>query len=334
MTLPDSMAYIQIEQTGGPHHLRQARGPLPRFAEEDVLIRVAAAGVNRPDVLQRQGLYPPPQGASSVLGLEVSGEVVALGKGVGRWKTGDRVCALVNGGGYAEYVRARADQCLPVPEGLDLQEAAALPETAFTVWHNLWQRAGLKSGETLLVHGGASGIGTMAIQMAKALGVQVIVTAGGPEKCRACEQLGADLAIDYHQQDFVNAVKHHTEGHGADVILDMVGGGYIQRNFSAAAKEGRIVNIAYLSGSRVEVDFLPVMLKRLTLTGSTLRAQSDLVKAGVARDLESLIWPLIAQGAICPLIHHRFPMERVGEAHELMESNQLIGKIILTSPQA
>jgi len=334
MTLPESMAYIQMEQTGGPHQLRQVRGPVPRAAEGEVLIRVAAAGVNRPDVLQRQGLYPPPQGASSVLGLEVAGEVVALGKGVAHWQPGDKVCALVNGGGYAEYVRARADQCLPVPEGLALEEAAALPETAFTVWHNLWQRAGLKAGETLLIHGGASGIGTMAIQMAKAFGVEVIVTAGGPEKCRACEQLGADLAIDYHEQDFVKVVKTHTEGRGANVILDMVGGGYIQRNLSAAAKEGRIVNIAYLAGSRAEVDFLPVMVKRLTLTGSTLRAQSDAVKAGIARDLEARIWPLIDQGDIRPLVHHRFPMDRVGEAHELMESNQLIGKIILTYPKA
>lgn len=329
MTLPERMEQIQYPQAGGPEQLRLNEGPRPEPGAGEVLIRVAAAGVNRPDVLQRQGLYPAPEGASPVLGLEVAGEIVAMAPGVSRWQLGDRVCALVNGGGYAQYALAPEQQCLPVPANLDEQDAAALPEAAFTVWHNLWQRAGLQTGETLLVHGGASGIGTMAIQMAKALGVNVIVTAGGPEKCQACTQLGADAAIDYREQDFVAQVKRLTEGRGADVILDMVGGDYIQRNMSAAAKEGRIVNIAYLNGSKVTVDFVPMMLKRLTLTGSTLRAQSGEVKAGIARELEQRIWPLIALGRIRPPVNHRFTLAQAADAHRLMESNRLIGKILL-----
>ncbi|ROQ20547.1 NADPH2:quinone reductase [Marinimicrobium koreense] len=323
------MRYVHYDAPGKPSVLTLAEGPAPEPRPDEVLIQVAAAGVNRPDVLQRQGLYPPPDDASPVLGLEVSGTVVAVGEGVQRWQLGDRVCALVNGGGYAEYAVAPADQCLPVPDGVALEDAAALPETLFTVWHNLWQRAGIQPGETLLVHGGASGIGTTAIQLAKALDQRVIVTAGSPEKCEACLALGADRAINYREEDFVTEVKAFTDGQGADVILDMVGGDYVQRNIKAAAKEGRIVNIAFLNGSKVEVDLMPLMLKRLTLTGSTLRAQSAEVKAGIARELEQRVWPLIALGRVRPLINHRFAISDTQKAHELMESNTLIGKAII-----
>lgn len=329
MNLPESMEQIEYAHIGDSHELHLTEGFRPNPGAGEVLIRVTAAGINRPDILQRRGLYPPPKDASPLLGLEVAGEVVALGPQVNRWQLGDRVCALVNGGGYAQYARAPEQQCLPIPQGLDEQDAAALPETAFTVWHNLWQRAGLQSGETVLLHGGAGGIGTTAIQMAKALGVKVIATAGGAEKCHACEALGADAVINYREEDFVTAVAQLTAGQGVDVILDMVGGDYIQRNMSAAAKEARIVNIAYLKGSEVSVDFMPVMRKRLTLTGSTLRAQSADVKASIARDLEARIWPQIAAGKIKPLVNHRFPLADVAEAHQLMESNRLIGKMIL-----
>ncbi|WP_027328926.1 NAD(P)H-quinone oxidoreductase [Marinimicrobium agarilyticum] len=321
--------YIDLPEPGEADRMRLAHGKRPRPSADEVLVEVAAAGVNRPDVLQRKGLYPPPENASPVLGLEVSGRVVACGESVTRWRPGDEVCALVNGGGYADHVLAPAAQCLPVPEGISLEEAASLPETLFTVWHNLWQRAQLQPGETLLVHGGASGIGTAAIQLAKALDHTVIVTAGSREKCDACRALGADRAICYRDEDFETEVKAFTDGLGADVILDMVGGDYIQRNFKAAAPEGRIVNIAYLKGSKAEVDFLPLMLKRLTLTGSTLRAQSAEVKAGIARELEQRVWPLIALGRIKPQVNHRFALAEVARAHELMESNRLIGKIIL-----
>lgn len=327
--LPERIKQVEYLKPGEPEQLSLGEGPMLTPSAGEVLIRVRAAGVNRPDVLQRQGLYPPPEDANPRLGLEVSGEVVALGEGAERWEVGDAVCALVNGGGYAEYALAGASHCLPVPEGLALADAAALPETTFTVWHNLWQRGRLQRGETLLVHGGASGIGTTAIQMAKALGVRVLVTAGGEQKCRACEALGADAAFDYQTQDFVKEVKCLTDGQGADVILDMVGGDYIQRNFSAAAREGRIVNIAFLKGGEATVNFLPLMLKRLTLTGSTLRAQSDAVKVQVARELEQTIWPLIASGAIRPLISERCALADVAQAHRLMESNRLIGKILL-----
>jgi len=330
MSSSTSMRYLDYEPGGEADSLHWQTLPRPEPGPGQVLLKVAASGVNRPDVLQRRGLYPPPEGASSILGLEVSGEVAALGPEVSRWQTGDRVCALVNGGGYADYVLAEADQCLPLPQGLDLIQAAALPEALFTVWHNLWQRAGLQAGEWLLVHGGASGIGTTAIQVAKALGVRVLVTAGGSDKCRACEALGAEAAIDYREQDFVAEVKRLTGGQGAQVILDMVGGDYIQRNFSAAAKEGRIVNIAFLKGSKADVDFMPLMLKRLTLTGSTLRAQSNTTKAAIARELEERIWPLLALGRIKPQVNHQYPLEQAAEAHRLMESNRLIGKIVLT----
>ncbi|ACE83248.1 NAD(P)H-quinone oxidoreductase [Cellvibrio japonicus] len=321
------MKYIDYAP-GGPEFLRIAEGQVPDVGAGEVLVHVAAAGVNRPDILQRQGLYPAPAAASPVLGLEVAGDVIALGQGVKRWRLGDRVCALVNGGGYATHVAVPEAQCLPVPQGLDWVQAAALPETLFTVWHNLIQRAHLQAGERLLVHGGASGIGTMAIQLAKALGADVFATAGSVEKCAACAQLGAQ-AINYRIQDFVGEVKALTAGQGVDVILDMVGGDYVQRNFSAAAKDGRIVNIAFLQGSRVTLDLMPFMLKRLTFTGSTLRAQSAAAKAQIARELEAQVWPLLAAGKIRPMIDSVYPLARVADAHRRMEANQHIGKLVL-----
>ena len=321
------MTYV-AHQPGAAGLMQLAQAPVPEVADGQVLIRVAAAGINRPDVLQRQGLYPPPADASPVLGLEVAGEIIAKGAGVERWQLGDQVCALVNGGGYATHALAPADQCLPIPAGLSLVQAAALPETLFTLWHNLIQRAGLQTGERLLVHGGASGIGTMAIQLASALGARVWVTAGSAAKCAACEQLGAQ-AINYREQDFVAEIKAHTAGQGVDVILDMVGGDYVQRNFAAAAKDGRIVNIAFLQGSRVQLDLMPLMLKRLTLTGSTLRAQSPAAKTQIAQELEQQLWPLIAAGKIRPVIDSVYSLAQVAEAHQRMESNQHIGKLVM-----
>lgn len=321
------MKYIDY-QPGGPELLRLAEGPVPVPAAGEVLIRVAAAGINRPDVLQRQGHYPAPADASPILGLEVAGEVAALGAGVERWRLGDRVCALVNGGGYAGYVAVAASQCLPVPGAFSWVQAAALPETLFTVWHNLVERAGLQAGETLLVHGGAGGIGTMAIQLAKALGARVFATAGSDAKCELCQQLGAE-AINYHRQDFVSDVKTRTQGRGVNVILDMVGGDYVQRNIAAAARDGRIVNIAFLRGSRVEVDLMPLMLKRLTFTGSTLRAQSPQAKAAMAQALEAQVWPLLVAGQIRPLIDRVYAFHQVADAHRTMEANQVMGKLVL-----
>lgn len=300
--------------------------PVPKANE--VLIRVHAAGINRPDVLQRQGLYPPPADASPILGLEVAGEVVVCGDQVARWQVGDKVCALVNGGGYAEYALAPEAQCLPIPESFSFVEAATLPETFFTVWHNLFQRAQLMAGETLLIHGGTSGIGVCAIQLAVAFGVNVIATASSAEKCAAITALGA-VAINYRTQDFVAVVKQLTAGQGANVILDMVGGDYIQRNFSAAAKEGRIVSIAFLNGSKVNIDLMSIMLKRLTLTGSTLRAQSAVAKAKIAQELEFRVWPFFAAKKIKPVIDSVFSFAQVVDAHRRMESNQHIGKIVL-----
>ena len=309
------------------HQLQRQTIDCPRAGVGEVLIKVEAAGVNRPDVMQRQGLYPAPQGASPLPGLEVTGTVVECGAHVSRWQKGDRVCALVNGGGYAEYCVAPAGQVLPIPSGFSAVQAAALPETFFTVWHNVFQRGALQAGETLLVHGGTSGIGTTAIMLAKAFGARVMCTAGSDEKCHAALQLGADVAINYRTDDFVARVK--AEG-AADVILDMVGGDYIARNIKAAAPDGRIVNIAFLSGSKVELDFTPVMLKRLTLTGSTLRARSDETKAALAQALENQVWPLLSNGQITPLIAAQLPLAEASAAHELMESSQHIGKIVLT----
>ncbi|WOX07264.1 NAD(P)H-quinone oxidoreductase [Microbulbifer pacificus] len=323
------MRYIDLPEYGGPEKMQLAEGDAPVAGTGEVLIRVAAAGVNRPDVVQRAGFYPPPPGASPVLGLEVAGEIVAVGEGVSRWQVGDRVCALTNGGGYAEFALAPAGQCLPIPQGLNAVEAAALPETFFTVWSNLVHRARLKQGEVLLVHGGSSGIGTAAIQIAANLGVRVFATAGSAEKCAACETLGAERAINYREQDFVAEVLAATNGKGADVILDMVGGDYVDRNIQCAARDGRIVNIAFLAGAKVEVNMLPVMLKRLTLTGSTLRPQPAEVKAAIAQDLEAQVWPLIVAGKIRPQIAATFPLAEVAAAHRLMESSSHIGKIVL-----
>jgi putative PIG3 family NAD(P)H quinone oxidoreductase len=322
------MRYVAMQAAGGAELLHLDQADIPQPKPDEVLIRVAAAGINRPDILQRQGLYPPHADASPILGLEVAGKIVAAGENVSDWKPGDKVCALVNGGGYAEYAVAPAAQCLPIPARFSMIEAAALPETFFTVWSNLWMRAALKTGEVLLVHGGSSGIGTSAIQLAVALGVKVFATAGTAEKCAAISKLGA-VAINYREQDFVEQVKSETNGQGANVILDMVGGDYTQRNFSAAAKDGRIVNIAFLNGSNVQLDLMPLMLKRLTLTGSTLRAQSPVAKAQIAQQLKQHVWPLLDAKTIKPVLDSVFPLAEVAKAHERMESNQHIGKIVL-----
>jgi len=328
-TLPETMTVIEITEPGGPDKLVPGRRPIPRPAPGDVLIKIAAAGVNRPDCLQRQGGYPPPPGASDIPGLEVAGTVVALGEGVERWRVGDEVCALLTGGGYAEYCTAPAPQCLPIPAGLTSHQAAALPETFFTVWSNVFDRARLQPGETLLVHGGTSGIGTTAIQLAKALGSRVFVTVGGAEKIQPCLDLGAERAIDYREEDFVQVVKELTRNRGADVILDMVGGDYVQRDLSALAVEGRLVFIAFLRGAKMELNLAPVMMKRLTVTGSTLRARPVEHKAPIAASLEKTVWPLLASGAIRPVIDRAFPLAEAAAAHALMESNRHIGKLLL-----
>lgn len=327
--LPECMTCVEISQPGGPEVLKLATRPCPQPAKGQVVIKVAAAGINRPDVLQRQGAYPAPPGASDLPGLEVSGTVAALGEGVTGPAVGEAVCALAAGGGYAEYVAVDARHCLPVPTGFDMVQAASLPETFFTVWHNVFERGALKAGESLLVHGGAGGIGTTAIQLAKALGAKVFATAGSPAKAQACRDLGADRAIDYTAEDFVEVVKAETK-RGVDVILDMVGGEYIPRNVKALAADGRLVSIAFLKGSVAEVNFMPVMLKRLTLTGSTLRPQSDDAKARMAASLREKVWPLIEAGAIRPVVHATFPLAQAAEAHRLMEANTHIGKIVLT----
>jgi putative PIG3 family NAD(P)H quinone oxidoreductase len=325
------MKFIDTPRFGGPEVLTLAEGPVPDPQENEVLIEVKAAGINRPDVIQRMGMYPAPKGASPVLGLEVAGVIKAVGYEVTQWQVGDQVCALTNGGGYAEYVAVPEGQVLPIPEGLSLIEAASLPETHFTVWSNVFDRAALKAGEHFLVHGGASGIGTTAIQMAKAMGARVFTTVGDEHKIAACETLGAELVINYRDTDFLAVIKAQTDDKGVDVILDMVGGEYIQKNISLAAAEGRIVNIAYLQGPVAKVNFLPIMLKRLTLTGSTLRPQSDAVKAEIARQLKHKIWPLYSgpKPSMKPVIAQVFPFADVQTAHRLMESNQHIGKIVL-----
>jgi NADPH2:quinone reductase len=323
------MRYIAMRETGDATVLYVDTTEAPRPSAGEVLIDVAYAGVNRPDVFQRLGAYPPPLGASPILGLEVSGTVIEVGSGVSDLAVGDPVCALTNGGAYAEQVVVDAKQCLPVPKGLSLAEAAALPETCFTVWSNVFDRGALQLGETLLVHGGASGIGTTAIQMAKALGATVIATASSEEKCQKCRQLGADLVINYREQDFVPLVKEFTQQRGVDVTLDMVGGDYLNRNIQVAAMDGRIVSIAFLRGPKAEVNFMPVMLKRLTLTGSTLRPQSAQVKAQIAANLRQRVWPQIESGAIQPQLAAVFSLFEAVAAHQLMESNTLIGKIVL-----
>ncbi|MDE2135829.1 MAG: NAD(P)H-quinone oxidoreductase [Gammaproteobacteria bacterium] len=323
------MTAIEIREPGPPQVLRAVRRPLPQPKAGEVLIRVAAAGVNRPDVLQRKGLYPAPPGASDIPGLEVAGVVVAVGEGVTDPALGARVCALLAGGGYAEYATAPAVQCLPAPTQLSLEEAAALPETFFTVWFNVFERARLRSGETLLVHGGASGIGTSAILLGKAFGARLIVTAGTAAKCAACRELGADHAINYHEQDFVEATLRATDGRGADVILDMVGGDYVARNIAAAATNARIAVIAHQGGAKAEIDLRPLMVKRLTISASTLRAQSVESKGRLAAALRQQVWPLFATKRLKPLIHARFPLADAASAHKLMESDAHIGKIVL-----
>ncbi len=326
---PQTMGYISMKEAGGPDVLTSATTDTPTPKPDEVLIKVAYAGVNRPDVVQRQGLYPPPPGASPILGLEVSGEIVAVGESVTAFNVGDCVCALANGGGYAQYAVAPEGQCLSAPKGLPMELAAALPETCFTVWTNVFDRGALQPGETLLIHGGASGIGTSAIQMAKAWDATVFVTVSSEQKRQACLALGADLAINYSEQDFVDVIDAETEGRGVDVILDMVGGDYIQRNMSAAALDGRIVNIAFLRGPQNELNLLPMMLKRLTLTGSTLRPQSPEAKASIAKNLQQHIWPLIEAGTMTPKLAKVFSASDATNAHQLMESHDLIGKVVL-----
>ncbi|MFW6027650.1 MAG: NAD(P)H-quinone oxidoreductase [bacterium] len=325
------MTAIAIREPGGPEVLVPREIPVPSPAHGQVLVRVAAAGVNRPDMVQRLGLYPPPPGAPDTPGLEVAGEVVKTGPGVDGLSVGDKVTALVAGGGYAEYCVVDAPLALPVPTPLSLDEAAALPETFFTVWTNVFERAGLKAGERFLVHGGASGIGTTAIQLAAALGARVFATAGTAEKCAACEKLGAERAVNYREADFVSAVKEATDGEGVDVILDMVGGDYVARNIACLRLEGRLVNIAFLKGAKVELDLLPVMLKRLTLTGSTLRPRPLEDKAQIADALRREVWPLLEAGRIRPVMDSRFPLTGAARAHARMESGKHIGKIVLTA---
>ncbi len=327
MNLPNQRRYISVNPD---HSLSLTSETLPTPGSEEVLIKVAAAGINRPDLMQRYGLYPPPTDASPILGLEVAGEVVAVGEKVTRWKVGDLVCALTNGNGYCDYSLAPAAQCLPIPTGLNMAQAAALPEVMFTVWHNVFERGGLQAGQSLLVHGGSSGIGTAAISMAKAWGSTVFATAGSTEKCAKCLEIGADIAINYREQDFVDVIAAETEKRGVDVILDMVGGDYVQRNINCAAADGRIVFIAFQQGFQTELNFVKVLMKRLTLTASTLRAQSALQKASIARELEKHIWPLLNAGKIQPTIDTILPFEQVGLAHARMESGQHIGKIILS----
>jgi putative PIG3 family NAD(P)H quinone oxidoreductase len=324
------MKVVEIAAPGGPEQLRPAVRPVPRPGTGEVLIHVAAAGVNRPDVVQRQGLYPPPPGASDLPGLEVAGSVAAVGEGVSGFHPGDQVTALLSGGGYAEYAVAAAPLCLPVPEGLSLVEAAALPETCFTVWANVFERGGCKAGDTLLVHGGTSGIGTTAIQLGTALGAKVFATAGSPEKARMCEKLGAVRGIDYRGEDFVEVIKQATDGRGVDVVLDMVAGSYVQRNIEAAAVEGRIVIIAVQGGVKAEIKANMLMVKRLTLTGSTLRPRSVAQKGAIAEAVRGNVWPLLASRRVKPIIHATFPLAEASEAHRLMESSSHVGKIVLT----
>ncbi len=327
-TLPDTMTCVEIKEFGGPEGLVPTQRPMPEPGEGQVLIHVKAAGVNRPDVVQREGNYPPPPGASDIPGLEVAGEIVKLGPGVDAALMGQNVCALVNGGGYANYCLADVPLCLPFPKNLDALAAAALPETYFTVYHNIVERGDLKAGESFLIHGGTGGIGSTAIQMAKSMGAYVFATAGSAEKVQACLDMGADCGINYREQDYVDAIRNSPRK-GVDVVLDVVGGDYLSRDVKAMLPGGRHVSIAFLKGSKVEFNFMPVMLKRLTFTGSTLRSQSDADKARIAAGLREKIWPLLDQGKMKPLIYKTFPLENASAAHELMESSQHIGKIML-----
>jgi putative PIG3 family NAD(P)H quinone oxidoreductase len=323
------MRAVEISRFGAPDVLRVVERPKPAPGADEVLIEVAAAGVNRPDIFQRKGHYPPPPGASDLPGLEVAGTISATGRDAGRWRPGDKVAALVTGGGYAEWAVVPAAQCLPVPPGLSLVEAAALPETFFTVWTNVFDRGRLAAGEYFLVHGGSSGIGTTAIQLACAFGARVATTAGSAEKCAACLRLGASLAVNYRTDDFVAATRAFSAGHGMDLILDMVGGDYTPRNIASLADDGRLVQIALLRGAAAEVDLGVIMRRRLTLTGSTLRPRSIQAKAAIAQALEAHVWPLIERGEVKPVIHAVVPLERASEAHRMMEDGAHIGKIVL-----
>jgi len=329
-SVPETMTAVAITTPGGPEVLKAQSMPTPKPGAGQVLVKVAAAGVNRPDVAQRMGAYPPPPGHSPLPGLEVAGEVAAIGDGVKRWKVGDKLCALVNGGGYAEYAIAEETAALPIPPGLDMIKAGAVPETFFTVWNNVFERGGLKAGEWFLVHGGSSGIGTTAIQLAKAFGARVLVTAGSADKCKACVDLGADRAINYKTEDFVAASKEATGGKGINVILDMVGGDYTDRNIIAAADDGRVVQIATLGGADVKINIGRLMIKRVTLTGSTLRPRTREVKAGFARALEEKVWPLFAQGKLKVVMDSTFPLAQAADAHRRLETSAHVGKIVLT----
>ena len=326
-SLPGSMKVVAATGPGGPEVLQAAERPVPKLESGELLVKVAAVGVNGPDIWQRKGLYPPPAGAPDLLGLEISGEVVARGDKAARWKVGDRICALTNGGGYAQYCAVDARHCLPIPDGVSLRDAGGLPETFFTVWSNIFMGAGLAAGETLLVHGGAGGIGTTAIQLAKAFGAKVIATDSPEERCAICRDLGADRVIDYRGEDFVEIVR--SEG-GANVILDIVGGPNIERNFKAASHDARIVQLAFPQGSKVEINLMPVMLKRLTYTGSTLRTRPPAFKAKIAEELEAKVWPHLASGRIRTVTGRTFPLAEAAKAHALMESSQHTGKILLT----
>jgi putative PIG3 family NAD(P)H quinone oxidoreductase len=324
------MRVVEISQFGGPEVLRIAERPVPIPAAGEVLIKTAAAGVNRPDVIQRYGKYAPPPGASDIPGLEVAGHIQGRGDGVVQWHEGDAVCALLAGGGYAEFCVAPQSQCLRPPGRLSLIESAAIPETFFTVWTNVFERGRLQRGEAILVHGGSSGIGTTAIQLAKAFGAQVFATAGSDEKCAACESLGAVRAFNYRTSDWVAAVRDVTVGRGVDIVLDIVGGDYVARNLDVLAVEGRLVQIAFLKSSKIELDLMQVMRRRLTITGSTLRPRSPEEKGAIARQLAEHVWPLLENGTVKPVIHATFPLERAGEAHQMMEASAHIGKIVLT----
>lgn len=328
-TIPTEMTAIEITAPGGPRVLKAAERAVPEPGDNEILVRVRAAGVNRPDVLQRQGHYPPPPGASDIPGLEIAGEIVATGSRVTRFRPGERVTALVAGGGYAQYCAVHETNALPIPAGYGFIEAAAIPETYFTVWHNVFERGQLQEGEDFLVHGGSSGIGTTAIQLAAAFGARVMTTAGSDEKCEACRKLGAETAINYRTEDFVDAVKRVTEGRGANLILDMVGGDYIGRNYDAAAMDGRIVQIAFLNGAKANADFTKLMVKRLQHTGSTLRARPVEFKAGIARELELKVWPLLVERRVAPIIDMVYPLHEAWRAHERMEDGSNIGKIVL-----
>jgi putative PIG3 family NAD(P)H quinone oxidoreductase len=323
------MIAIEIPQPGGPEVLVPVERPVPAIGPGDVLVKVGAAGVNRPDVLQRQGRYPPPPGITDIPGLEVAGTIEAVGSSVTSWQPGDRVCALVSGGGYAEFCAVPAPQCLPAPRGMDVTHAAAIPETTFTVWTNVFERGRLTKGETILVHGGSSGIGTTAIQLAHAAGAHVYATAGSGEKCAACESLGAQKAINYRQTDFVAAIKDLTNGRGVYVVLDMVAGDYVQRNIEVLAMNGRLVMIGRQGGVKSEIDVMPILRKRLVLTGSTLRTRSVEEKGALAQSVYQHVWPLFESGAVRVIVHQTFPLSHAAEAHRLMESSAHVGKIVL-----